>query len=76
MYKPIQKELKAPCFKDSGTSNLLPLGRPDSGLSVSKGSYRKEGDRLLSRIRCDSTRGNGFKLKERRFSLDIRSILQ
>ena len=34
-----------------------------------KGSYRKEGDRLFSRFSCDKTRGNGFKLKESRFTM-------
>ena len=37
-----------------------------------KGSYRKERDRLLSRVFCVRTRGNGFKPKEGRFRLDIR----
>ena len=37
-----------------------------------KGGYKKEGDSLFSRICCDRTRGNGFKLKEGKFRLDIR----
>ena len=41
-------------------------------LQYLKGSCKKEGDRLFSRVCCDSTRGKGFKLKEGRFRLDIR----
>ncbi|KFV19415.1 hypothetical protein N340_11182, partial [Tauraco erythrolophus] len=37
-----------------------------------KGAYRKAGEGLLTRVCSDRTRGNGFKLKEGRFRLDIR----
>ena len=37
-----------------------------------KGDYSKDGGNLYSKACCDRTRGNGFKLKEGRFRLDIR----
>jgi len=37
-----------------------------------KGAYRKDGETIFSRACCYRTRGNGFKLREGRFRLDIR----
>ena len=37
-----------------------------------KGVYKKEGNRLFSRVCCDKTRVYGFKLKEGKCRLDIR----
>ena len=37
-----------------------------------KGAYSKDGENVFSRACCDSTGGNGFKLREGRFRLDIR----
>jgi len=36
-----------------------------------KGSYEESRDRLFSRVCGDRTRENGFKLKERRFRVNI-----
>ena len=39
------------------------------------GDYKKEGDRLCSRVCCDRTGGDGFKLKGWRSKMDVRKKL-
>ena len=40
-----------------------------------KGAYKQERSRLFERVDNSRTRGNGFKLKEGRFRLDVRGKL-
>ena len=37
-----------------------------------KGAYKQEGSQLFTRVDNSRTKGNGWKLKERKFRLDIR----
>ena len=37
-----------------------------------KGVYKQEGEQLFVRMDGDRTKGNGFKLRQQRFRLDIR----
>jgi len=39
---------------------------------LKRGAYMKDGENIFSKACCDRTRSNGFKLREGRFSLDIR----
>jgi len=41
-------------------------------LQYLKGDHKQEGNQLFAQVDNDRTRGNGFELKEGRFSLDVR----
>ena len=43
-----------------------------SAFQYLKGAYQQEGSQLFERVDNIRTRGNGFKLKEGRFRLDVR----
>ena len=47
-------------------------GRSDSTFHYLKRGFQKEGNMHFSRVCCGRRRGNGFKLKQGRFRLDIR----
>ena len=48
------------------------MGTPYSSLPVPQGNYKKAGEGLFIRACGDRIMGNGFKLKEARFRLDVR----
>jgi len=64
-------------LRELGLSSLLSLekrrhrGDLIAAFQYLKGAYRKDGEGLFTRVCRDRTRGNGCKLKDSRFTLDI-----
>ena len=52
--------------------NSFILGTTRDNRRYLKGAYKQEGDQLFTWSGSDRTRGNGFKLKEGKFRLDVR----
>ena len=46
-----------------------------TSLQYLKGAYKQEGSQLLGGVDNSRTRGNGLKLREGRFQLDVRGKL-
>jgi len=75
----MMRGLEPLCWEERlGELGLLSLGKRRTRgdlretLHYLKGASRKAGEGLFSRACCDKTRGNGFKLEEGKFRLDIR----
>jgi len=57
-------------LRELGLFSLDKAPRRPETFQYLKGNYKKEGDRLFSKVCCDRIRSDGFKLNERRFRLD------
>ncbi|KFR00996.1 hypothetical protein Y956_02715, partial [Nipponia nippon] len=74
----MMRELEHLCYKERlkelALFSLEKRGRGDliAAFQYLRGAYKKDGARLFNRACSDRARGNGFKLKEGRFRLDIR----
>jgi len=60
-------------LRESGLLSLEKRRLQGDLIAYPKGAYKKSGERVCTRACSDRTRGNGFKVKEGRFRLDIRN---